>query len=61
MAQIYPEKEEVLFRLKGIYTMHNKFGNFLCFASFCAHLCKVPITFNCNDENMILGKGNTKF
>ena len=39
-----------------IYTMHNKFSNFLCFASFCAHLCAVPINFNCNDENRIYGK-----
>ena len=23
---------------------------------FCAHLCAVPINFNCNDENRILGK-----
>ena len=23
---------------------------------FCAHLCAMPINFNCNDENMILGK-----
>ena len=23
----------------GIYTMHNKFSNFLYFASLCAHLC----------------------
>ena len=38
------------------YTMHNKFGNFLCIASFCAHFCAVPINFNCNDENRILGK-----
>ena len=38
--------------------MHNKFSNFLCFASFCAHLCAVPINFNRNDENRILGKSN---
>ena len=31
---------------KEKYTMHNKFSNFLCF--FCAHLCAVPINFNCN-------------
>ena len=42
--------------LRSIYTMHNKFSNFLCFASFCAHLCAVPINFNCIDENRILGK-----
>ena len=23
---------------------------------FCVHLCAVPINFNCNDENRILGK-----
>ena len=23
---------------------------------FCAHLCALPINFNCNDENRILGK-----
>ena len=40
--------------------MHNKFSNFLCFAFFCAHLCAVPINFNCNDENRILGKWNHK-
>ena len=39
-----------------IYTMHNKFSNSLCFATFCAHLCAVPINFNCNEENRILGK-----
>ena len=37
------------------YTMHNKFSNSLCFATFSAHLCAVPINFNCNDENRILG------
>ena len=41
-----------------IYTMHDKLSNFLCFTSFCAHLCAVPINFNCNDENKILGKWN---
>ena len=40
------------------YTIHNKFSNFLCFAYFCAYLCVVPINFNCNDENRILGKWN---
>ena len=25
---------------------------------FCAHLCAVPISFNCNEENRILGKRN---
>ena len=25
---------------------------------FCAHLCAVPISFNCNDKNRILGKWN---
>ena len=38
--------------------MHNKFSNFLCFALFCAHVSAVPINFNCNDENRILGKLN---
>ena len=38
------------------YTMHNKFSNFLCFASLCAHLCAIANNFNCNDENGILGK-----
>ena len=39
------------------YTMHNKFNNFFCFASFfCAHLCAISNNFNCNDENRILGK-----
>ena len=42
----------------ALYTMHNKFSNFVCFASFCAHLCVVPINFHCNDENRILGKLN---
>ena len=45
--------------LLPIYTMqllHNKLSNFLCFASFCAHLCTISNTFNCNDENWILGK-----
>ena len=32
------------------YTMHNKFSNFLCFASLCAHLCAISNNFNCNDE-----------
>ena len=45
----------VLYR-KVYYTMHNKFSNFLCFASFCAHLRAVTINFNCNDENRILDK-----
>ena len=40
----------------GIYTMHNKFSNFLCFASLCAHLCAISNYFNCNDENRISGK-----
>ena len=39
-----------------IYNMHNKFSNFLCFASLCAHLCAISNNFNCNDENRILGK-----
>ena len=43
------------------YTMHNRFSNFLCFASFCAHLRAVPINFNCNVENRILGKWNHEF
>ena len=38
------------------YTMHNKFSNFLCFASLCAHLCAMSSNFKCNDENRILGK-----
>ena len=38
------------------YTMHNKFSNFLCFASFCAPLCAISNNFKCNDENKILGK-----
>ena len=38
------------------YTMHYKFSNFLFFASFCAHLCAISNTFNCNDENRILSK-----
>ena len=33
--------------------MHNKFSNFLCFASFCTHLCAISNNFNCNDENKI--------
>ena len=28
---------------------------------FCAHLRAVPINFNCNDENRILGKRNHEF
>ena len=39
-----------------IYTLHYKFSNFLCFAFLCAHLRAVPINFNYNDENRILGK-----
>ena len=31
-------------------------SNFLCFASFCAHLCAISNNFKCNDENRILGK-----
>ena len=38
-----------------VNTMHNKFSNFLCFASLCAHLCAISNNFNCNDENRILG------
>ena len=38
------------------YTMQTKFGNFLCFASICTHLCAISHTFKCNDENRILGK-----
>ena len=38
-----------------IYTMHNKFSNFLCFASLCAHLFAMSNKFECNDENRILG------
>ena len=40
----------------AIYTMHNKFSNFLCFASLCAHLCAMSNNFKCNDENRVLGK-----
>ena len=43
-------------RINNIYTMHNKFSNFLCFASLCAHLCAMSNNFKCNDKNMILGK-----
>ena len=39
-----------------MYTIHNKFSYFLCFASLCAHLCAISNNFNCNDENRILGK-----
>ena len=42
-------------RLK-IYTMHNIFSNFLCFASLFAYLSSILNNFNCNDENWILGK-----
>ena len=38
------------------YTMHNKFSNFLCFTSLCAHLCVKSNNFKCKDENKILGK-----
>ena len=38
------------------YTMHNKFSNFLYFASLCANLCAMSSNFKCNDENRILGK-----
>ena len=34
-------------------TMHNKFSNVLCFASFCAHLCAISNNFNHNGENRI--------
>ena len=47
------------FRLK--YTIHNKFSSFLCFASFCAHLCAISNHFNWNDENSILGKWKNEF
>ena len=40
----------------SIYTMHNKFSNFLCLASFCANLCAISNSFNWNDENRILDK-----
>ena len=46
---------------QGSHNMHNKFNNFLCFASLCAHLCAISNNFNCNDENRILGKWNHKF
>ena len=39
-----------------VYTIHNKLSNFLCFASFSAHLCAISNNFKCNDENRILGK-----
>ena len=38
--------------IQWYYTMHNNFSNFLCFASFCAHLCAISNNFNCNDEQM---------
>ena len=38
------------------YTMHNKFSNFLCLTSLCAHLCAMSNNFKCNEKNMILGK-----
>ena len=31
------------------YTKHNIFSNFLCFASFFAHLSSILITFNGNE------------
>ena len=39
-----------------LYTMHNIFSNFLCFASLFAHLSSIFNNINCNDENWILGK-----
>ena len=45
-----------LIREIRFYTMHNKFSNFVCFASLCAHLCAMSNNFKCNDENRILGK-----
>ena len=44
------------YAINSKYTMHNKFSNILCFASFCAHLCAISNNFNCNDENSILGR-----
>ena len=44
------------FAIEYIYTMHNKFSNFLCFASLCAHICAMSNNFKCNGENRILGK-----
>ena len=42
--------------ITGKYTMHNKFSNFLGFASFlCSSLCNAD-QFNCDDENRISGK-----
>ena len=41
---------------KMMYTMHNKFSNFLCFASLCAHLFAMSNYLKCNDEIRILGK-----
>ena len=38
--------------------MHNKNSTFLCFASFCAHLCVLSNKFNCNDAR-VLGNETT--
>ena len=53
-------------RYRGIivwlyFTMHNKSCNFLCFASFCAHLCAISNNFNCTDKNRISGEWNHEF
>ena len=50
------ERERVAFLVCAliIYTMHNKFSNFLCFASLCAHLCAISNNFNCNDNEQDL-------
>ena len=53
--QLNSDKYDVFYDLI-IYTMHNKFSNFLCFTSLCAHLCAMSINFKCNDENRNLGK-----
>ena len=42
----------------NMYTMHNIFSNFLCFASFVANLSSILNNFIkiCSVENWILGK-----
>ena len=53
---VLPQEKVPFVEYMRKYTMHNKFSNFLCFASFCAHLCAISNNFDCNDENRFLGK-----
>ena len=45
-------RKTLIILILGLYTMHTKFSNLVCFVSLCAHLCAISNNVNYNDENM---------